>query len=275
MSTILNYRSSPIELIKTHWKNRSLINQMIKREINSRYKGSILGVLWTFIQPLIMLAVYTFVFSEVFKARWGENVTNKTEFALALFTGITIYNLFAEVITRAPNLIISHTNYVKKIIFPLETLPAISIGSASIQMLISILTIIGINYYLNGNISTSLATLPLILLPYILFIAGLSWILAALGVYIRDITQSVNLITSVSMFLSPIFYPLSALPEKYQLWLHMNPMTFIIEESRKVILWNTLPDWIGLIKYASASAILAAIGFFWFQKSRKGFADVL
>lgn len=275
MTTVLHHKNSPKELIASHWRHRSLIMQMVRREIASRYKGSVLGVLWTFIQPLILLVVYTFVFSEVFNARWGTQVASKTDFALALFTGITIYNLFSEVATRSPTLIISHANYVKKIIFPLETLPAIAIGSASIQMLISITTIIGINFALNGSFSPTIAVLPLILLPYALFIAGLSWLLSALGVYIRDISQSVGLITSVSMFLSPVFYPISALPEKYQPWLHLNPLTLIIEESRKVILWNTLPDWAGLAKYSVASALLAAAGFFWFQRSRKGFADVL
>mgnify|MGYP000870021232 CR=1 FL=1 len=275
MTTILHYKSSPLALLATHWRNRSLIVQMVRREISSRYKGSVLGILWAFIQPLILLLVYTFVFSEVFNARWGTQVASKTDFALALFTGITIYNLFAEVATRSPSLIISHANYVKKIIFPLETLPAIAIGSASVQMLISIATILVINFVLNGSFSPAIAALPFILLPYVLFIAGLSWLLAALGVYIRDIGQSVSLITSVSMFLSPIFYPISALPEKYQVWLHLNPLTLIIEESRKVILWNTWPDWLSLAKYSAASAVLAALGFFWFQRSRKGFADVL
>lgn len=275
MSTVLHYRSSPAELASTHWKNRSLIGQMVRREISGRYKGSILGIFWAFIQPLILLVVYTFVFSEVFNARWGSQVTSKTDFALALFTGITIYNLFAEVVTRSPTLIISHANYVKKIIFPLETLPAIAIGSASVQMIISIATIVLINFILNSSFSPAILALPIILLPYLLFIAGLSWILAALGVYIRDISQGVSLITSVSMFLSPIFYPISALPEKYQGWLHLNPLTFIIEESRKVILWNVAPDWLGIAKYCLVSLLLASVGFFWFQKSRKGFADVL
>lgn len=275
MTTILHYNSSFRELLASHWRHRNLIVQMVRREIASRYKGSVLGVLWTFIQPLILLLVYTFVFSEVFNARWGTQVTSKTDFALALFTGITIYNLFSEVVTRSPTLIIAHASYVKKIIFPLETLPAIAIGSASIQMIVSIATIIGINFALNGSFSPAIVALPLILLPYALFIAGLSWLLAALGVYIRDISQSVSLITSVSMFLSPVFYPISALPEKYQPWLHLNPLTLIIEESRKVILWNALPDWISLAKYSVASALLAAFGFFWFQRSRKGFADVL
>lgn len=275
MTTILHHKSSPLELLSSHWRNRSLIAQMVRREVSSRYKGSVLGVFWAFIQPLILLVVYTFVFSEVFNARWGTHVASKTDFALALFTGITIYNLFMEVITRSPSLIISHANYVKKIIFPLEALPAIAIGSALVQMTISIITIIGINFALNSSFSPAIVALPLILLPYILFIAGLSWLLAALGVYIRDINQSIGLITSVSMFLSPIFYPISALPEKYQPWLQLNPLTLIIEESRKVILWNTLPDWAGLAKYYIASSLLAAFGFFWFQKSRKGFSDVL
>lgn len=275
MTTVLHHKGSFRELLASHWRHRSLIVQMVRREIAARYKGSVLGVLWTFIQPLILLVVYTFVFSEVFNARWGTQVASKTDFALALFTGITIYNLFSEVATRSPTLIISHANYVKKIIFPLETLPAIAIGSASVQMIVSIMTIIGINFALNSSFSPVIVALPLILLPYALFIAGLSWLLAALGVYIRDISQSVGLITSVSMFLSPVFYPISALPEKYQPWLHLNPLTLIIEESRKVILWNTLPDWMSLAKYTVASALLAAFGFFWFQRSRKGFADVL
>lgn len=275
MSTIKNHPSSLIELFTSQWRNRELIIQMVKRELNSRYQGSFLGILWAFIQPLILLVVYTFVFSEVFNARWGTQVSGKTDFALALFTGMTVHNLFTEVLNKSPTLITSNTSYVKKIIFPLEILPTITIGTASIQAAISAGTILAINLLVTKQIAISALTLPLVLLPLIFFVMGISFILASLGVYIRDLSQSIGLITSVSVFLSPVFYPISALPEKYRGWLYLNPLTYIIEETRNVMLWGNFPDWYTLALYTIGSIGFATLGFNWFQKTRKGFADVI
>ena len=266
---------SPYELIASLWRNRNLIQAMVKREVLGRYRGSALGVLWSFFNPVFMLIVYTFVFSVVFRARWNSGSDSKTEFALVLFAGLIVFNLFAEAINRAPALIISNVNYVKKVVFPLEVLPWISLGSAFFHFLIS-LSVWLIGYFLLFGIPPlTVVYLPLILLPLVLLTMGLSWLLASLGVFLRDVTQLIGIVTSVLMFLSPIFYPVSALPEQYQNLIFMNPLTVVIEQVRAVLFWGKNPEFGALALYFVISAITAWLGFAWFQKTRKGFADVL
>lgn len=275
MRTSYEHSISPLILISSTWENRKLISQMTKREIIGRYKGSVAGILWSFLNPIFMLLVYTFVFSVVFKARWGGGDESKAQFAIALFSGMIIHGLFAEVINRAPTLILSNTNYVKKVIFPLQILPIISMGTALFNMLVSLTVLIAAIAIINGEISTTLYLFPIVLAPLIIFTLGLGWMLSALGVYIRDIGQSIGIITSVMMFLSPVFYPISALPIQYQGWIHLNPLTFIIEQGREVLLWGNQPNWAGLLMYTSGAIVIAIIGYAWFQKTRRGFADVL
>lgn len=256
-------------------KNRQLIWQMTKRDVIGRYKGSVLGLAWSFFNPLIMLTVYTFVFSEVFKARWHTGSDSKTEFALALFVGMITHGLFAECINRAPGLIISNVNYVKKVIFPLDILPWIGMGATIFHALISLGVWCLCYVLVNQDFHWTAVFLPLIFLPLILFSMGCAWLLASLGVYLRDISQMTGVLTTVLMFMSPVFYPISNLPEEYQVYLYANPLTFIIEQSREVLLWGNLPDWQGLGIAMSISLLVAWLGFAWFQKTRRGFADVL
>lgn len=266
---------SPQELIFSLWRNRNLIQAMVKREVLGRYRGSVLGVLWSFFNPVFMLIVYTFVFSVVFRARWNSGSDSKTEFALVLFAGLIVFNLFAEAINRAPALILSNVNYVKKVVFPLEVLPWISLGSALFHFLIS-LSVWLIGYLLLfGAPPLTVVYLPLILVPLVLLTMGLSWLLASLGVFLRDVTQLIGIVTSVLMFLSPIFYPVSALPEQYQSWIFMNPLTVVIEQVRAVLFWGKTPEFGALALYFVISSTIAWLGFAWFQKTRKGFADVL
>ncbi|MDN6856449.1 ABC transporter permease [Pseudomonas sp. CAN2814] len=266
---------SPRELLASLWRNRVLIRAMIKREVLGRYRGSFLGVLWSFFNPVFMLIVYTFVFSVVFKARWSAGSDSKTEFALVLFAGLIVFNLFSEAINRAPGLILSNVNYVKKVVFPLEVLPWISLGSAFFHFIISLCVWITGYIVLFGPPPATAVYLPLVLLPLVLLTMGLSWFLASLGVFMRDVTQLIGIITSVMMFLSPIFYPVSALPEKYQHLIFMNPLTIVIEQVRAVLFWGTAPDFGNLAIYVIVASCIAWLGFSWFQKTRKGFADVL
>jgi lipopolysaccharide transport system permease protein len=266
---------SPKELTASLWRNRSLIRAMVKREVLGRYRGSILGVLWSFFNPVFMLTVYTFVFSVVFRARWSTDSDSKTEFALVLFAGLIVFNLFSEAINRAPGLVLSNVNYVKKVVFPLEVLPWISLGSALFHFAVS-LSVWLIGYIvLFGAPHLTIIYLPLILLPLILLTLGLSWLLASLGVFLRDVTQLIGITTSVLMFLSPIFYPVSALPEQYQSLIFMNPLTIVIEQVRAVLFWGKAPEFGILAVHFVITAIIAWLGFIWFQKTRKGFADVL
>lgn len=269
------FPTSPREIAASLWRNRSLIKASIKREILGRYRGSFLGILWSFFNPLFMLAVYTFVFSVVFRARWSGGSESKTEFALVLFAGMIVFNLFAECINRAPTLIVSNQNYVKKVVFPLEILPWITLGAALFHGAISLGVWLIAHLIFFGLPHATLLYFPLILLPLGLLIMGLSWALASLGVYLRDAGQFIGLFTTVLMFLSPIFYPISALPEAYRPLLYLNPLTPIIEQTRCVLFWGRTPDLALLGLYLLATSIIAWLGFAWFQKTRKGFADVL
>lgn len=266
-------------MLHSLWHNRMLIVQMSRREVVGRYKGSAMGLLWSFLNPLFMLAVYTFFFAVVFKSRWGSvpngGEESKTLFAVLLFVGMIVHGLFAEVLNRAPSLILGNVNYVKKVVFPLEILPVISMGSAlfhsAVSLAVLLLVFLGFNHYLHWTV----IFIPLIFLPLIILTLGLAWMLASLGVFVRDVGQTIGLAMTVMMFLSPVFYPITSLPERLRPWMQANPLTFIIEQARAVLVWGQMPNWSGLLLYTAVATLVAWLGFAWFQKTRKGFADVL
>jgi lipopolysaccharide transport system permease protein len=267
--------TSPIQMVRSLLNNRRLIWQMSKRDVIGRYKGSLLGLAWSFFNPLIMLVIYTFVFSVVFKARWHTGSDSKTEFALALFIGMIAHGLLSECVNRAPGLILGNASYVKKVVFPLEILPWITMGGTIFHTLISLLVWSLFFILVNQTFNWTAVYLPLVFFPLILFTMGLAWFLASLGVYIRDVGQITGVFTTILLFMSPVFYPVSNLPERYQPILYANPLTFIIEQSRDVLMWGQSPDWQGLAIAVIISFLAAWFGFAWFQKTRRGFADVL
>lgn len=269
------FSTSPREVGASLWRNRSLIRTLIMREVIGRYRGSVMGVLWSFINPIFMLAVYTFVFSVIFKTRWNSGSDSKTEFALVLFAGLMVFNFFAECVNRAPGLILSNANYVKKVVFPLEILSWVSIGSALFHFSVSLLVWLLAYTIIFGLPHPTALLMPIAFLPLLLFTIGLSWALASLGVFLRDVAQVIGIFTTVLMFLSPIFYPVTALPENYRQLLYINPLTPAIEQARALLYWGTLPDWKIAGITLAYSAVVAWLGFAWFQKTRKGFADVL
>ncbi len=277
MNSMKNNRNkcSPRAMLTSILINRGLIWQLAKSEIIGRYRGSLLGLFWSFAIPLLMILVYTFVFSYIFQARWGNETTSKTEFSIFLFSGLTIYSLFSECIIKAPSLIISNVNYVKRVVFPLEILAWVSLLSSlfhfGLSTLVLLLFYLSVHFYLHWTI----LYLPLILFPLILFTIGVSWILASLGTYVRDVGQSVGVLTTILLFMSPIFYPASVLPKDLRPYLFLNPLTFIIEQFRDILIFGNSPAWIRLGIYTLISISVAAAGFYWFQKTRKGFADVL
>lgn len=270
------HKASLNEMVASLWRNRQLILQMSKREVVGRYRGSVMGMAWSFFNPVLMLAVYTFVFSVVFQTRWGvAGEASKTSFAILLFVGMIVHGLFAECANRAPSLILGNVNYVKKVVFPLEILPWVAMGSALFHAAISLLVLLVAQLIFHQSLPWTVVLFPLVLLPLLLATMGAAWFLAAIGVYLRDVSQTIGIITTVLLFLSPVFYPISALPEQYRIWLHLNPLTFIIEEGRKTLVFGQMPDWSGWGVYMVVSVAIAWMGFWWFQKTRKGFADVL
>lgn len=246
-------------------------------DVSSRYKGSFLGLGWSFFNPILMLAVYTFVFSFVFNARWGESTSgSRSEFALVLFAGLLVHGFFAEILNRAPALILNNANYVKKVIFPLEILPISSLLAAVFHTGISVVVLVIAFLALNGFLHWTAIFGPVVMLPLAIFSLGCAWFLASLGVYVRDIGQTIGLLTTVLLFMSPVFYPMSILPEAMQ-WVMLicNPLTFIIEQARAVMVFGQLPDWGGLALYMAVSLLFMWAGFWFFQRTRKGFGDVL
>lgn len=269
------FSASPIEMIRSLSRNRELIAASVKREIQSRYKGSFLGLAWSFVFPLLMLSIYTFVFSEVFKARWTATSDSKTEFALVLFAGLIVFTLFAESITRAPSVILAHASYVKKIVFPLEILPWIIIANSLFHALVSLCVWLLAYLVFFGMPPWTVCLLPIIWFPLILLANGVCWFLASLGVYIRDVGQVIGVFTTALMFLSPIFFPVSAIPQAYRFLLYANPLTPAVELTRDVLFWGKLPD-LHVLSVSWITALLIAwLGFAWFQKTRDGFADVM
>ncbi len=265
---------TPLAILHSLIKNRSLVYQMTKREVVGRYKGSVMGLMWSFFNPVLMLIVYTFVFGVIFKARW-PGVTNNFDFAGILFAGLIVYSLFSECVSRAPTLILSNVSYVKKVVFPLEILPWVALGANVFHAFISTLVLLGFMLILNGALHWTAVLFPLTVFPLLLLTMGISWALASLGTYIRDIGQAIGIIVMAMMFMSPIFYPATAFPESYRVLFYLNPLTFIIEQSRAVLLWGQMPNWGGLGIYFLASIVIAWLGFAWFQRTRRGFADVL
>lgn len=267
--------ASMIELFASAWRNRRLIAILGKREVLARYRGSLLGVVWSLVLPLIMLGVYTFVFSVVFRARWDAKSDSKTEFALILFAGLLVFNLFSECVSRAPSLIIQNANYVKKMVFPLEILPCVSLCAALFHTLVSYTVWQTFYIVFFGVPHLTVLLFPVVLLPVVLFTLGVCWALAALAVYVRDIAQMVGVFITILMFLSPIFYPASALPPAYRSIMQLNPMAQTIEYARGVLMWSNIPGVLGFCLLTISSLFVAWAGFACFQKFRRGFSDVL
>lgn len=276
MSQILNESISPIALLKIVLRHWELIKRMIWRDVVARYKGSFFGFIWSFFNPFLMLGIYTFVFAIVFQARWGgEQNGFETNFTVVLFVGLIFHAFFAEVIGRAPNIITQNENYVKKVIFPLEILPIIYVGSAVFTATVSFVVLVFVYFLLVGLPYWTVLYAPITFMPFIPLTLGMGWILSSLGVYLRDINQIIGSLITALLFLSPVLYPVSTLPQKIQLIIYLNPLTFPIEQARAVIIFNQNPDWSGTAIYSLVSCLICYTGYVWFQKTRKGFADVI
>jgi len=267
-------RNGVIAIPHSLWQHRALLLLLVKRDIASCYRGTFLGLLWTLATPLLKLLVYTFVFSVVFKARWNTGSDSRVEFALLLFIGLFIHGFFSECLTRAPGLMLAHANLVKKVAFPLEILPVVMTGTALFNCAVNALVLLLGWILFSMPLHASVLLLPLTLLPLLFLCLGVSWLLAAIGVYIRDVGQSTGLLSMLLLFLAPVFYPQSALPVAFQPWLNLNPLTFIIESSRRVLAGDAI-NWLHWSLMLAFSLLAALFGAWCFQKGRKGFADVL
>jgi lipopolysaccharide transport system permease protein len=255
---------------------RSLLWQFARRDVLGRYRGSLLGMAWSFLTPLLMLGVYSFVFVGVFRATWpGSPKGGGLEFALQVFAGLLVFNLFAEVAGKAPNLVVDQPNLVKKVIFPVELLSWVTVLSGLFHLLISVATLLVVLVIVRGSLPVTALALPLVLAPFVPVLLGLGWFLSAIGVFVRDVGPVMTMFVSFTMFLSPIFYSVASLDPEWQFWMNLNPLTLIIEQVRAVLLQGLWPAWGALGMYAVAACAFAAVGATFFQLTRKGFADVL
>lgn len=259
--------------------HREMVLQMTRREVLGRYRGSVMGLFWSLVTPLIMLAVYTFVFGYVFKAHWstgtGSGSQGRWGYALTLFAGLIVFGFFAECLNRAPTLILANVNFVKKVVFPVEVLPWVCILSSLFHAAISLCILIVVSAVVTASVPWTIVLVPLVVLPFLLFTIGLTWFLAALGVYLRDVGQTVGIFTSAMMFASPIFYPVSALPDELQGVFRLNPITIAVEELRAVVLEGRVPSLMEWSAFTGVAIFVAWLGLAWFQRARRGFADVL
>ena len=265
----------PLAPLRSVWRNRHLVLQMAERDARARYRGSAAGVMWVAIHPLLMLAVYTFFFTEVVPMRWSQGADTRGAFALALFIGLLLHAFISEVLGRAPLLIVGNPNLVKKVVFPLDVLPVISVATALFHFAVGFA--IWFVFYLTqyGLPPITAWWLPVVVAPLALLAVGLCWLLASLGVYLRDISQVVPVFTAVLLFVSPIFYPLSTLREPFRTLALGSPLSVPIEQARLVLLDGKVPEWQAVAVYSLVAVTIAYLGFAWFQATRKGFADVL
>jgi len=255
--------------------NKYLLSTLIKKDIEQRYKGSVLGILWAILVPLLMLAIYTFVFSEIFHAKWNIASDDKYEFAMVLFCGLSAFNMVSEIMSRSTNLIADNTNYVKKVIFPLELLPVVITFSALFNCVISYAILILAKLLLTGEVSVTIYQMIILFIPLCIFCVGISLNISALSVYLKDIRNVISILVMILMYISPVFFSLSAVPAKFRILCEINPMTYIIENFRNVVLYGQNVNVIYFVKSLIISVGLFIIGSVIFERTKVGFADVL
>lgn len=256
-------------------RHRSLTWELSKREVLGRYRGASFGLAWSVISPFMMLGVYAFAFGSVLKSRWPHEAGGEHPYAVILFVGLIVHGFFAECLNRAPNLIVANPNFVKRVVFPLDILPWPMMLSALFHAFTNFLVLVLLMLALEHHLPITILLLPAVLAPLVLLTLGLSWMLASLGVYFRDISQVMPVVATALLFLSSAIVPVSILPPPLQTLFHMNPLTFFIDQARLVALAGRTPDWAALMLATVAGALVAWCGHAWFASTRKGFADVL
>ena len=269
------FSASPAWVLGSLWRHRILILELVKRDVIGRYKGAALGVLWALFYPVMMIAIYTFVFSDVFRLRWAGGPESKTLFATMVFSGLIVHGLFAECLVQGPTVIVRNPTFVKKIIFPLEILPWVTVLSALFHTIVGTIVLCLFILVTQGQVSVQALWLPVLFLPLLLMAVGLCWFLASVGVYLRDVAQITSALSMVLLFMSPVLYPASALPERLRPLFDLNPLTPAIEQTRRILVLGEPLAWSTWLIQLGAGFVVAWLGLLWFQKIREIFADVL
>jgi len=256
-------------------RHRLLVGQLTRRAVETRYRNSGLGLLWSLVTPLAMILVYTFVFRRIFQMRWQQAGDSAAEFGIVLFAGLIMFWLFSDTVGRAPDMVVERAGYVKRVVFPLDVLAYVNLGAALFHWAVSLLVLVGAMAAVGMPLHPEMLYLPLLMVPFCLVLLGLSWLLAAVGVFLRDLGHVVSLATTLLLFLAPIFYPLASVPPEFHAAIQLNPMTFVVEQTRDIVLWGRAPDFAALGRYAAAGWGVALAGLFVFRRMRSGFNDVL
>jgi len=251
-----------------------LIYTLARRELLARYKGSVLGLLWALLTPVVMIAIFTFIFAGIFGARFGTANTH-WDYALYLFCGLLPWTMFQDTVQLSSNTIVTHANLVKRVVFPLETLPVAQAFSALGNQLFATVALLIATLVIRHEMHLTAFWLPVLLIPQLLFVLGAAWLIASLGVFLRDISQGISLILMAWMYLTPIIYPEEIVPERFRLFINLNPFTSLIRSYRRIFLEGHAPDWTGLAYFTTIAVIVFVFGYWWFARTRKNFADVV
>ena len=251
-----------------------LIISLTKRELAARYKGSALGIVWAILTPIVMIAIFTIIFAGIFKARFGTS-SSQWDYALYLFCGLLPWNAFQETLNQSATAVVARANLVKRVVFPLETLPVSqTLASLAHQLFGTVALLLGV-IVIRHEVHVTILYLPLLLVPQFIATVGAAWLLASLGVFIRDIVQGISLVLMAWMFLTPIIYPETIVPRAYAPFINANPFTALIRSYRRIILEGAAPDWRGLAYFSSFALVTFLFGYWWFARTRKNFADVV
>lgn len=251
-----------------------LIMSLTRRELITRYKGSALGIIWAIITPVVLIAIFTFIFAGIFSARFSPAGT-PWDYALYLFCGLLPWTMFQDTVQQSTTTIVNHANLVKRVVFPLETLPMSQAFAAAGNQLFGTVALLVAIVIIRHEFHATVLWLPLLLIPQLIFTLGAAWLVASLGVFLRDLAQGITLILMAWMYLTPIIYPESIVPERFRPFIDANPFTALVRSYRRIFLEGTAPDWSSLAYFSLIALLLFVFGYWWFAKSRKNFADVI
>ena len=251
-----------------------LILSFAKRDLLGRYKGSALGIAWAVLTPVVMIAIFTFIFAGIFGARFGVGDSH-WDYALYLFCGLLPWSMFQETVQQSSNTIVTNANLVKRVVFPLETLPAAQALAALGNQLFATIALLLATIVIRQNLQLTALWLPVLLIPQLLLTLGAAWLIASLGVFLRDIAQGITLLLMAWMYLTPIIYPESMVPERFRWFIAVNPFTALVRSYRRVFLDGLAPDWRGLLYFTVVAVVVFIFGYWWFARTRKNFADVI
>jgi len=251
-----------------------LVLSFARRDLVARYKGSALGIAWAILTPVIMIAIFTFIFAGIFGARFGARGSS-WDYALYLFCGLLPWTMFQDTLQRSSTTIIERANLVKRVVFPLEALPLAQTLSALGNQLFGTVALLFAIVIIQREFHPTVLWLPVLLIPQLIATVGAAWLVASLGVFFRDLTQGITLILMAWMYLTPIIYPETIVPERYRPFINANPFTALVRSYRQIFLEGKAPDWPSLAYFTVFALVLFVFGYWWFAKTRRNFADVI